>query len=288
MATPASTPRTPFKFDISNLLPEGHEKALKQAFYNVAATVFVVFVSAACVAVYYVLEPFLRPLLWAVLFGSVLHPFKHGMTVVLKRWLQSLQVSGTPLTVGALTSPFFVVDHISEQMWNFTMQYALLFITIVGCVSVSFLIYSCVPDFMTLFFYNMLSRLLNGASMLLEFCHGAALFVWTVVVGYIIILSVWWTPNTRPYLIYLSPIVWTILICHLVSIAGSLRLTILLTLVALMVIGFLADIKGRYSDSATAAITVEQSNEEESHALTPMQAIRSGLAWLRGTEESCS
>ncbi|XP_054712364.1 transmembrane protein 245-like isoform X2 [Uloborus diversus] len=284
MATPFNTSHS-FKFDISSLLPEGHEKAFKQAFYNVAATVFVLFIFVACVAVYYVLEPFLRPLLWAVLFGSVLHPFKHSMTVIFKRWIQSLHMSGTPLTVGALTSPFLVIDHVSEQMWEFTLQYAVVFITIIGVVLTTFFLYSCVPSYMVAFAFSFLSRLLIGVSHLLEFCHGATLFVWTVIVGYLLILLLWWTPKTKPFLIFLSPFVWTIFICHLVSIAGTLRLTILLVLLACILIGFLADLKGRYAEGS---VTAAQHEESEASPLTSIQAIRSGLAWICGTEDAGS
>ncbi|CAL1288949.1 unnamed protein product [Larinioides sclopetarius] len=285
MASPSNLSRTSFNFTISNLLPEGHEKAFKQAFYNVAAIVFVLFILVACVAVYYVLEPFLSPLLWAVLFGSVLHPFKHSMTVIFKEWLLSLQSSGTPLTVGALTSPFLVVDYVSEKMLEFTLQYIVLFLSIASCVLVTFFLYSCVPGYVMTTFFTFLGRMLNYVSALLEFCQGASILVWTIVIGYLIILSIWWTPKTRPYLIVLSPVVWTVFICHLVSIAGQLRLTILLIFFALMLIGLLAEIRGRYNESGS---TLEAQSEEDPCTLTPMQAIRSGLAWIRGTEDTCS
>ncbi|GIY36834.1 hypothetical protein CDAR_416361 [Caerostris darwini] len=285
MASPSNISRSSFKFDISNLLPEGHEKAFKQAFYNVAAIVFVLFILVACVAVYYVLEPFLGPLLWAVLFGSVLHPFKQSMTVIVKQWLSSLQSSGTPLTVGSLTSPFLIIDHVSEKMWEFTLQYIVLFLSILSCVVVSFFLYSCVPGYVITTFFNLMGHLLNHVSALLEFCQGASILVWTIVVGYLIILSLWWTPKTKPYLTVLSPFVWTVFICHCVSIAGQLRLTILLILFALMLIGLLAEIRGRYYESSS---TQDVPVEEDPCSLTPMQAIRSGLAWIRGTEDSCS
>ncbi|XP_015917993.1 transmembrane protein 245 isoform X2 [Parasteatoda tepidariorum] len=271
-----------FKFDISTILPEGHEKAFKQAFYNVAAIVFVLFIIVACVAVYYVLEPFLRPLLWAVLFGSVLHPFKHRMTVILKSWILKLQLSGTPLTIGTFTAPFIVIDHISENLWEFTLQYIVIFATIVSCIFVSFLLYSCVPLHVISSILNTLSFVLNGVSSMLEFCQGASFLVWSVLIGYVIILSVWWTPSTKPYLIFFSPVIWTIFICHLVNVAGSLRLTILLIFFALMLIGLMADIKSRYSETGYSE---DSTGMLESNPRTPMQAIKSGIAWIRGTEE---
>lgn len=248
MASQSEYARPSF-FDISNIVPQGHEKALKQAFYNVAAILFVVFVFVAGIAVYYVLEPFLQPLLWAVLFGSVLHPLKHSLTVVLKNWLNNLHNTSTPLALGVMMFPLGIVDRISEAMWNFTVQYALAFISVISLVCGTLLVYSCVPDFVVLGLQKALSVILQGVSSLLEFCNDATLLVWSVVIGYLITILFWWTPSSRPYLVCTSPFVWTILICHLVSIAGSLRLTILLLLLALMIIGFIAELKGNRPNS---------------------------------------
>lgn len=183
MASPMS--RSSFRFDISTLLPEGHEKAFKQAFYNVAAIVFVLFILVACVAVYYVLEPFLTPLLWAVLFGSVLHPFKRGLTSTAKRWLASLQSTGTPLTVGAVTAPFVLVDVVSERMWRFTLRYVLLFLSILCCILVTFVIYSCVPSYVMSSVFSLMGHLLNGVSTLLEICQGASFLVRYIAFTYL-------------------------------------------------------------------------------------------------------
>jgi hypothetical protein len=58
------------KKDIMSLLPNDN-KALKYAFYNVIALVVAGLSILALYAVYIILEPFIRPLLWALLFGSV-------------------------------------------------------------------------------------------------------------------------------------------------------------------------------------------------------------------------
>jgi len=95
---------------VLQILPEGHDKALKQAFYSTAATLFVVLACCAAVAVYHILLPFLRPLLWALLCGTVLFPLKHRLVTTSRRWLSGLRQSGTPLILGAILLPVTVAD----------------------------------------------------------------------------------------------------------------------------------------------------------------------------------
>ena len=78
----------------------GNEKLLKQAFFNAAANIFVLLAILASIAVFYVLELFLRPLLWATLTGSFLYPFKKAATGCVQNWLNCLSDSGTPLFIG--------------------------------------------------------------------------------------------------------------------------------------------------------------------------------------------
>lgn len=104
---------------VLNSVGAQHEKALKQAFYNTVALVFVLAGGAAGVAVYFVLGPFLKPLLWAGLCGAFLHPFKSTMTRIFRKWLSSLRCSSTPLVVGAAVVPFQLINNCSDIVGGF-------------------------------------------------------------------------------------------------------------------------------------------------------------------------
>lgn len=99
---------------IRNMNPSNDEM-LKQAVYNTGANVFVVLAGFGIVALYWVLESFFRPLMWAMLCGAFLHPFKYRLTRKVKNWLEYLESAGTPFAIGVLIVPINILDSSSEQ-----------------------------------------------------------------------------------------------------------------------------------------------------------------------------
>jgi hypothetical protein len=109
---------SPFEnvFSFLGSLPQGHEKAVKHALYNALALFLVIVSSAAGWGLFIILGPFIKPLVWALLCGSVLHPFKYSLATVLQSWLQTMESSSTLLFFGIFMVPVHIVDDISEKI----------------------------------------------------------------------------------------------------------------------------------------------------------------------------
>jgi len=88
-------------------------KALQQASYTAISTFFLILCLAIAVCIYFILEPFLRPLLWALLCGTLLHPLKHTVTERFKLRLYWLSYYDVPLLIGIFISPVVYLNELS-------------------------------------------------------------------------------------------------------------------------------------------------------------------------------
>lgn len=93
-------------------LRTGNQSAMKGALYNFV----IVAVVAAVVAVCLVMGPFLKPLLWSVLIGAVLFPFKCSLSMGLKRWFARLEADDTHLLVGVALAPLEALQAFGEYL----------------------------------------------------------------------------------------------------------------------------------------------------------------------------
>jgi hypothetical protein len=67
--------------------------------------------------------------------------------------------------------------------------------------------------------------------------------VWTIVVAYILAVSFMWSPDSKRYLRYLSMPVWCVLILHIATVAGYLRVPLFIFLLIVIWVGFVAEVR---------------------------------------------
>lgn len=150
-------------FNMLSGFSAGQEKALKQGIYNAVALFFLCLVSAAGYGLYIVLSPFVKPLIWALLCGSVLFPFKCSLATTVQSWFGKIERSHTPLIMNLTLLPVQIFDNVSEILGSFLWRRIKYIVGILSITLVTLGIYHYTPNIMACLAWRVL-QLFNSVS----------------------------------------------------------------------------------------------------------------------------
>ncbi|KAJ8714100.1 hypothetical protein PYW08_007720 [Mythimna loreyi] len=234
--------QSPFEniFNIIGGITEGNEKPMKHGFYNA----FALFILAVCcVAVYVlflILEPFFKPLFWALLVGSLLHPFKYKLSKKLKSWFEDLEKSNTSVVVGLMVIPVNVVNFASDTVGQ---QFIDHYKTVIGLLSAIFVLpwlYNAVPRSFVCLFWQLSSFISFSTTLLISVC--SSYITLTIFLAYVISVYILWTPQRENAFRVTSQLLWLVISSFIASLTGSLQVYTFVFLQGICVIGFALEV----------------------------------------------
>lgn len=149
-------------------LPQGHEKPLKHALYNALALLLLFLSCAAAWALYIILEPFIKPLIWAVLVGSVLHPLKDTLAKKFRSWFDKVDESRTPVLLGLCVIPVNIINDIAEFIGGKLMKNIKILIGLILSVTILHILYYYTPIICTSLFWNIGLLMYNTLTFVID------------------------------------------------------------------------------------------------------------------------
>ena len=255
---------------VLNLVPDQHAAAILQAFYIAAGLCVLLAFGVSTTAVYFVLQPFLKPMLWALLIGSVLYPFKQRSVVIASGWLSEIRDSDTLLIVGILSLPFRALDCSAEWMKRTVLENLKMFLSLTFGMALVYIIqhYYSLAD--VIWVFESLFYMFKGFLSLFEQSSTTAMVLVIIsVLGLIYTIAT----QLQNELVFYS--LWLVLVFGVICFFGSFKVvliffTLAVTVVALAIRqGWIKDENEPPSDSSDN-VDVKTTPSDQSSSDSPL------------------
>ena len=248
---PKTTIRSPFVGfnEVINSLSV-HEKGLRTGFYNSIALIFLLFVLIVIYFCYWILKPFLQPLVWAILCGSALHPFKQRLFHCSTKWIKEMKSDGKPITVATICLPFVVINKAIDIVLVFCSKYWKVFAFL-------FTYYLLSSYFWQICYYFIDNSVINSIVIFVKLLSHLtnpenSLIVISLIIAYLIGVSFCWSDSSDKFFTFLAPFVWIIFLIHIISWSGTVGYLLSLIIISIIIIGLIKTITTGHTTSSAS------------------------------------
>ena len=222
--------------------PQADRQTFRTAFVHSAAILFVSVCLACALLAYRVLEPFLRSILWSILAGAFLFPFKSHLTSTARFYLGQLDTDSHLLFYGlAILLPLRTIDRTIESIGPLCMRkWKQLFIILIFLPAIELLQTGVIYRWITTVSDDVR---LTVVSIVQVFDSP---WVTTLVIAYVIaVLTIYESSPWMTSLLNLFAIpVWLVFLMYLSQfLPVTCRLIAIALVIALIVVGFAVDVR---------------------------------------------
>ncbi len=240
---------------ILNLLPtttspEQDRQTFRTAFVHSAAILFVLACGACALLAYRILEPFLRSILWSILAGAFLFPFKNHLTSIARDSLRQLDDDSHLLFYGlVILLPLKTIDRTIESFGPLCLRnWKELLIIFIFLPTIELLQTAVVYRWVITIGYDVLNILLYIVHIF------DSLWITTLIIGYLLAVLIIYNNSPRiKYILDLFAIpVWFILLIYLSQFLPIIyRLIVVILSIILTVVGFVVDLREHIDQNPT-------------------------------------
>ena len=212
------------------------------AFIQSAAIIFVLVCGACTLLVYRVLEPFLRSILWSILAGAFLFPFKKRLTLTVRTYLHQLDTDSHLLFIGlVILLPLRTIDRAINSIFSFSKRkWKELLIIFIVLLLTELVQTDLVYHLLITTGYGLVTKLVLIVPLF------DSLWVTTLLITYFIaILTIYDSSSLiRSVLNIFTVPVWLILLIYLSQFLPIIcRLVVIILSVVLTLVGFFVEIR---------------------------------------------
>lgn len=205
-------------------------ESLKTALYNVGLLLLIAVFSGVIV----ILLPFLRPLLFGVLFGAVLFPAKKKLANSIKGWITKVETNDVPVIVGIASIPFNWLERLGEVIILFIFTHIKIILFGSGFIIVLRILHSILPKKLLTYVVDLM--LWNHSIFEYITSSFSTPILAAIVISFIISVYLLWNSSTSSIFTIAGQLIWILIIAYGCSFFGPFQIPVF---VALMIYGFL-------------------------------------------------